>query len=191
MRSQYSEFLLFLAVRLDEERMFYCPYIYVDADSAMVRGWLLGYPKKLGTVHVTRSFPLTSAAAPAVGPGGRFGGTLALHGRRLAEAVVTLQEPAEPVPPVFGSRPIVARRHFASLYRGELNRPAVDELTRLSSEGNQISPVWCGLAALTFFPSPTEDLDRLGPLRVLRGYRYSVAMTNQHNVKVKDLKEAT
>ena len=187
-RSQYNECLIFVGARFNGESVFHCPYIYVDSDLSMVRGWLLGYPKKLGIVHTTRAFPVTSPAAPPLGPSGSFGGTLALHGRRLAEGVVRIESEAEKEAPVFGSRPIIARRHFASLYEGEHNRPAVDELTRLCGENFQISSVWAGPASLAFCASPTEDLDLLGPGKVLRGYRYSLALTNRHNIKEKDLR---
>jgi len=154
----------------------------------MVRGWLLGYPKKLAVVHSTRAFPVSSPAAPPLGPSGRFGGTLALHGRRLAEGTVSLEAEAESEAPLFGSRPIIARRHFASLYEGEHERPAVHELTRLRGEKFELSQVWAGSATLDFCPSPTEDLDLLGPVRVLRGYRYSLALTNRFNIKENDLR---
>jgi acetoacetate decarboxylase len=187
-RSQYNECILFVGARYKGEPVFHCPYIYVDSDLSMVRGWLLGYPKKLGTVHTTRAFPVTSPAAPPLGPSGRFGGTLALHGRRLAEGTVTLEEEAESGAPLFGSRPIIARRYFASLYEGEYECPAIDELTRLCGENFQLSTAWAGSAALNFYASPTEDIDLLGPVRVLRGYRYSLALTNRLNIKEHDLR---
>lgn len=41
----------------------YCPYIYVDNDSAMARGWIQGYPKKLAAVHQSRpKSPLRTGA---------------------------------------------------------------------------------------------------------------------------------
>jgi Acetoacetate decarboxylase (ADC). len=187
-RSQYNECLIFVGARFKGESVFHCPYIYVDSDLSMVRGWLLGYPKKLAVVHCTRNFPVTSPAAPPLGPSGRFGGTLALHGRRLAEGSVCLEEKAENDAPLFGSRPIIARRHFASLFEGEHDRPAVHELTRLRGENFELSAVWAGLATLDFFASPTEDLDLLGPVHVLRGYRYSLALTNRFNIKEDDLR---
>ncbi|MDV4169578.1 acetoacetate decarboxylase family protein [Rhodovulum sp. FJ3] len=187
-RSQYSECLIFVGARLGDEAVFHCPYIYVDSDLSMVRGWLLGYPKKFGNVHTTRAFNLQSPAAPALGPEGRFGGTLALHSRRLAEGTVSIEHEAEPDAPIFGSRPIIGRRHFASLYEGEQGAPAIDELTRLRGENFQISQIWEGAATLDFNESPTEDLDLLGPVKVLRGYRYSVAMSNRYNIRVENLR---
>jgi hypothetical protein len=63
----------------------------VDADFALARGLYQGYPKKLGSIHQTRPHPF-GRAAPRIGPGGRFAGTLAAADRRLAQAVVTLRE---------------------------------------------------------------------------------------------------
>jgi len=34
----------------------YCPYIFVDNDAAIARGWAQGFPKKLGSIYQTRSF---------------------------------------------------------------------------------------------------------------------------------------
>lgn len=42
----------------------WCPYIYVDNDQALARGWIQGFPKKLGTVAQTRTFTVANQAAP-------------------------------------------------------------------------------------------------------------------------------
>jgi hypothetical protein len=39
--------------------------------------------------------------------------------------------------------------------------------------------------------SPTEDLVLLGPIKVLRFHRYTVAMTNKFNTKVGDVRQAS
>lgn len=56
----------------------------------MVRGWLQGWPKKLGSVWMTRSYGLAHPAAVPLGAGARLGATLAVKDRRLAECAVTL-----------------------------------------------------------------------------------------------------
>ena len=93
-RSQYKE--CFVVVRCSFQGRTYsrCVYIWVDKDFAMVRGIHQGYPKKLGSIHQTRPHPY-GRGAPRLGPGGRFGATLAAADRRLAEAVVTLREPSD------------------------------------------------------------------------------------------------
>ena len=45
-----------------------CVYIWVDADFALARGLVQGYPKKLGSIHQTRPHPF-GRAAPRIGAG--------------------------------------------------------------------------------------------------------------------------
>ncbi len=164
------------AAALAGRRVQTCPYIYVDKDTSMARGWIQGWPKKFGEVHTTRAFPLTCKAGGPVAPGARFGGTLAANGRRLAEAVVELEGvSADPV--YLGKRPVVNMRYFPQL-AGRATAPApVWELVRSIMSGVQRTDVWEGSATLRFFPAPDNELDALQPLEVRRGYRYSMAMT--------------
>ena len=67
-----------------------CVYIWVDKDFAMYRGWIQGFPKKLGSIHMTRMFPVGRAAPHGMAPGARFGATCAANDRQVARAVVTL-----------------------------------------------------------------------------------------------------
>jgi acetoacetate decarboxylase len=84
-RSQYHEFILLVNARHRGRPVSACPYIYVDSDASMARGWIQGWPKKLGAIHTTRTFGVPTPAAPLVQPGGAFAGTLAVNGRRVAE----------------------------------------------------------------------------------------------------------
>ena len=65
-RSQYHEFFVLMDARWQDTPVSWCPYIYVDNDHAMARGWIRGFPKKLGTVAQTRSFAGPNQAAPEV-----------------------------------------------------------------------------------------------------------------------------
>jgi acetoacetate decarboxylase len=61
-RGQYKEFFVVVAGSLDGEAVTTCPYIWVDRDFALVRGWIQGFPKKLGQIEMTRSFGLDCLA---------------------------------------------------------------------------------------------------------------------------------
>lgn len=173
-RSQYHEFLLLVNAVYDGERVQTCPYIYVDRDVSMARGWIQGWPKKMGEVHTTRAFPLPSPAAPQIAAGGRFGASLSANGRRLAEATVTLERvSADPV--FLGRRPVVNVRHFPRLSAGRHDKPAVHELVRSRLSGATRTDVWEGEATLAYHAAPEQELDALAPVRVRRGYRYSSA----------------
>ena len=49
--------------------MAYCPYIWVDRDFALARGWIQGFPKKLGSIWMTRTFGLDTPADPGIRDG--------------------------------------------------------------------------------------------------------------------------
>ncbi len=189
-RAQYRECIVLASVQYEGQLMQYCPYIVVDQDTSLARGWALGYPKKMGSVWITRSMGMPSIASPRLEAGACFAGTVAVKDRRLAEGHITLSGPADNTAVTFGSRPIVALRHFPSMFEGQHEQPAVFELVRLQAENVQAGPVWTGDAALRIFDSPTEPLAALQPVKIGRGWRYSIAMTNRHNHLLRDLRQA-
>ena len=92
-RSQYKECFVVVRCTWRGEHYSRCVYIWVDKDFALARGWYQGYPKKLGSIWMTR--PVTvGRAGPRLEAGGRFGATLAANDRRLAEVSLTLTGPS-------------------------------------------------------------------------------------------------
>lgn len=175
-RGQYREFFLVVNALLDGELVTTCPYIWVDKDVALARGWIQGFPKKLGRIELTRSFPLVSRAAPAVGPGGRFAATVTANERRLAWGAVTLERETASGP-THNDPPIVNVRHFPRLEAGRHDDPAVHELVRARSRDRSVSAIWEGRAELELYESPNEELAALGPVRMGKGFRFSFAYT--------------
>ena len=75
-RSQYKECFAVVRCRWRAETWSRCVFIWVDKDFALVRGYHQGYPKKLGSIWMTR--PITVGnAGPRLEAGARFGATLA------------------------------------------------------------------------------------------------------------------
>jgi acetoacetate decarboxylase len=158
----------------------------VDKDFALVRGWIQGFPKKLGSVWQTRTFGLDTRADPGIKPGARYGGTCSTHGRRILEMTVTLErESAEG--PVHNAPPIVNVRHFPRLAAGQHEKPAVHELVRAKSRDRLMSEVWEGAATLAFSGAPTEEVDALAPVEIAKGYRFTFAYTVDDLETVKEL----
>ncbi len=175
-RSQYREFFLVVNALLGGELVTTCPYIWVDRDFALVRGWIQGFPKKLGSVWMTRTFGLDCPADPGLRPGAVLGGTLAANDRRLAQGRVTLERISEQGP-THNDPPLVNVRHFPRLAAGRHDDPAVHELVRARSRDRAISPIWEGRAALELFGAPNEEHDRLAPVRMGKGFRFTFAYT--------------
>jgi Acetoacetate decarboxylase (ADC) len=175
-RSQYKEVFVVVNGLLDGEEVTVCTYIWVDRDFALTRGWIQGFPKKLGSVWMTRTYGLPVLADPGVRPGAVFGGTVAANDRRIAEGTVTLEQVSE-AGPSHNDPPLVNVRHFPRLAAGRHDDPAVHELVRARSRNRAVSAIWEGTATLELFGAPNEEHDRLAPVRVGKGFRLSFAYT--------------
>src|ERR1700754_2338028 len=116
-RYQYREFFILLDALFEGRPVSYCPYIFVDNDAALARGWTQGYPKRLGQVFQTRYHAATGKAGPALASGSKFAGSLAAGGQRLAEGLVTLEEPLTDLSHV-EQRPDVNLLHYSRLAAG-------------------------------------------------------------------------
>lgn len=171
-RYQCRGFNVLLDAMWKGTRIAWCPYCYVDNDAALMRGWIQGYPRKFGVVHQTRAFGVASRASASIAHDGRFSASMSAHGRLLAQAGVTLREPAERLVGLLDRR-VVGRRHFPRLSASMHDKPAVDELVRSVADDLLITNIWVGEGELDFPEAYGEELEMLGPLKVGRGFRFS------------------
>jgi acetoacetate decarboxylase len=172
-RLQYKEAFVVCRVRWRGALWSRCLFIWVDKDFAMVRGHLQGYPKKLGSIHVSR--PVTvGRGGPRLEPGGRFAGTVAAYDRRLASARVTLTGPSA----TNGFVNALAMLHHRYVPRIEGDgRDSLDELVTMRGRDVELSEPWAGTAELEVHDSPVEELTSIAPIEVLGGYWRSVGTT--------------
>ena len=185
-RSQYRETIFLVSASYEGTPYAYCPFIWVDQDVALMRGFAQGWPKQIGSTWITRSYDLSSKAAPVVGPGGKFGATLAVKDRRLVEAVVTLREQTTQMPsPGFAGA--VNVRHFPELVAGRHDSPAVHELVNSSPVMSISRPSGKARPRLRFLIILTWS-SLTCPANVIAGYRFTCAMTVDDLVFIRDLK---
>jgi acetoacetate decarboxylase len=174
-RYQYREAFVLLEALFEGQAVNYCPYIFVDNDAAIARGWSQGFPKKYGSIYQTRSLSAPSPAAAPLASGSRFGASVSAHGERMATARVQLQAKVQNPATVF-NRPTVMRRYFPQLAANLRQRTApVDELTMSLTDNLAIVDVWAGSAELSIPEVRGEELHALTPLRVGKGYRLGMA----------------
>ena len=139
----------------------------------MVRGWHQGYPKKLGSIWITR--PVRHGkAGPHLEPGGRFGASVSVHDRRIVDAGFTITGPSE-TNGFVNALPMLHSRYFPSIEEGR--PPSMDELVTMKSYDWEGSEAWTGDAEIAFGSSPTEELERLAPVEPIAGYFRSVGVT--------------
>ena len=187
-RSHYREFYLVVSALVGDEEVTTCPFIWVDQDFALARGWIQGFPKKRGEVWMTRTYALQCRAAPGLRLGSQFGATCSARGRAIARAAVRLERPSE-TGSLHTAPPIVNVRHFPRLAAGHHDDPAVHELVRARSRDRAVSEVWEGAAELELFDAPAEEHTLLAPARIARGYRFTFAYTVDDLETVKELTE--
>ena len=173
-RYQYREAFVLLDAMYGDTPVMWCPYVFVDNDAALARGWTQGFPKKLGSIFQTRSYAAQSPAAAPLAPGSRFGASLSAHGQRLAEARITLRDPVEDGLSLLG-RPTVLLRYFPRLAAGHQDEPAVNELTMSIADNLAVAEAWIGDGELNLPEAHGEELHALAPIRMESGFRYSLA----------------
>ena len=173
-RYQYREFFVLLDAQYEGRPVSYCPYIFVDNDAAIARGWSQGYPKRLGQVFQTRYFAAAGKAGPSLAPGSKFAGTLTCAGQRLAHGLVTLKEPLTDLS-LLKLRPVVNLLHFPRLAAGKHDKPAVHELVENVPHDLRIEQAWTGEGSLVLPVAEGEELSDLAPLHCGVGIRASMA----------------
>jgi len=186
-RSHYKEFFIVANAMLGDEEVTTCPFIWVDQDFALVRGWIQGFPKKLGDVWMTRTYGLGGPADPGLRAGARHGATCSARGRTIADMTLTLDGPAEDGGPHHNAPPIVNVRHFPRLAAGRHDEPQVHELVRAVSRDRIASTVYAGEATLNIHEARGEEHHILAPVELGRGYRFTFAYTVDDLETVKEL----
>jgi hypothetical protein len=148
-RYQYREAFALVEALFEGKPVNYCPYIFVDNDAAIARGWTQGFPKKLGSIFQTRTFAAPSAAAAPFAKGSRFGAAWprmeSAWQPQESNSRKRFRDPAK----VF-NRPTTMRRYFPQLAADRQSKPPVDELTMSLTDNLAIVDVWAGRLSCAF-----------------------------------------
>src|SRR6185295_9164320 len=164
-RAQYTEAFAVVRCKFEGRTYSRCIYIWVDKDFAMLRGIHQGYPKKLGSIHMTRSHPY--GPAPRLQGGAVFGATLAAADRRIADAVITLRGEVEKNGFVNG-HPMAHHRWLPAIDgKGDAHNEVI-ESTAAKFEGAK--PWRAKIEHFALFRSPTEELALLEVRELIGGY---------------------
>jgi hypothetical protein len=172
--AQYKECIAVVEVERTEGLAMYCPFIYVDQDLSMARGWLQGWPKKFGSIWLTRSYDLDHPAAAPLRPGTALGASLSVKDRRLVDAALSITgEAAEPIgflsAPTFG---LIANPTL--LGAPDRGTPTV---ARAVVDQRIIGSAISASGELRIYDSPRDELSLLRPHHVRRASTCSVALT--------------
>ena len=178
-RAQYKEFFVVLAATYRGEPVTRCPFMWVDKGMPLVRGLIQGFPKKPGSIWITRPVSV-GRAGPRLAPGGRFGASLSSSERRIAEATLTLTGESEEGPTV-NSPPLFNTRFFPAW---EEDAAPIDEHVWAGGYDRDVSPIWEGDATLRFHESPADELADLAPREVGKGFWFSFGYSVDYGRRV-------
>jgi hypothetical protein len=164
--AQYRETIVVLEIAAkpgvgDARLCFYCPLIYVDQDISLLRGWLQGWPKKIGQTWLTRSMPLIHPAAAPLSAGSQLGASLSVKERRLVDASVTLSGEKA------GRLGFLAAPTIGAIGWPDLTQPGSVAVPRYLRADiiDRVESGWVGgSATLRFHDHPVEELALLGPV---------------------------
>ncbi|WP_431121736.1 acetoacetate decarboxylase family protein [Variovorax paradoxus] len=159
--AQYRETIVVLEIAPGQgaDAHFYCPLIYVDQDISMLRGWLQGWPKKIGQTWLTRSLPLEHPAAAPLSNGSRLGASLSVKERRLVDATVTLTDEKA------GRLGFLSAPTIGAVGWPDLTQPGIPAAARYLRADivDRVESGWTqGRATLRFHEHPVEELSLLG-----------------------------
>ena len=161
--AQYRETIVVLEIeRPDGARCMYCPAIWVDQDTSLLRGLLQGWPKKMGSTWLTRSLPLDHPAAAPLRAGSRLGASLAMKDRRVIEAQATITG-ATGRPLGFLALPTIGAVGWPDLRQPD----RLPDLTLVRPEINQrVNSGWHEAeASLRLMSHPEEEIGLLGNIQ--------------------------
>ncbi|WP_338603110.1 acetoacetate decarboxylase family protein [Sulfolobus tengchongensis] len=183
MLTQYNESAVGVKVYYEGGIYQYYPFMWVDKDFAVIRGWLNGFPKKIANIQLTRFHPLLpQISEPKAGV--VVGGYVARGSSLLFKIKVTLKEKIEK-PPTFG--PTLLIRDYPAEGEGETN---VLELVRLDLQDLKVTDVWKGDVEIEIGKGINDEVDSFKIIEKLGGYYYKIGFRIPGTKLIKKLSES-
>jgi len=159
---QYNEAAFFVEVSLGGEHYAYCPFMYVDTDLALLRGYVVGFPKKIARITYTKIHPLLHGEP---GPGLRLVGFVARSLYLLIKLGVEIGGGEVKDMPLL--RRLLLLRYFPAMGEG---LSGVEELVNLNADIKVNG--WRGVGRLEVMDSPNDELSPLSPTGDVEGYYF-------------------
>jgi acetoacetate decarboxylase len=166
---QYMEGAIGLKVNFEGKNYLYFPFMWVDKDWALVRGWLDGYPKKIAKIAMTKFHPLLPKYnKPEAGL--KLGGYVVRGGGIMFRLQVELEDKTDSIP-VRNFGPFLNIRRFAS--RGDEEEDLYEIVSRVRDE-SILGEIWKGKANLELGGYVNDEVDLLKIEKIVAGYYYTM-----------------
>lgn len=169
-RAVYKECIVLLQCSFQGEVGYLVPFIWVDNDFTLMRGFIQGFPKTLGRIYMTKLHDMN----PLVGgrqAGAKLKGICEACGERVVEGSLILKEKADhsELPKV----KFFLLRHMPSI---EDPQKAVVHEIATSIASLEVGNIWKGDADVKFSGAFAEELQHLMPIDVQGGFYHSAGL---------------
>lgn len=167
---QYREATVFIKVRYEGKTYAYCPFMWVDKDLPLMRGFIVGFPKKIAYIELTKLHPQIPYYN-GLREGISLGGFAIRSNYLLFKLKVKLERKANKIPlDDFG--PWLLPRYLPEI--GELK--GVNELVTFETEYLKYGEIWEGKGEVIIGGGLNDEVELFKPVRILKGYYYSVGL---------------
>lgn len=159
-RTQYKECLIKLYCSLNNDPFWYVPISWVTADFSLLRGFIMGFGKKMGSIHITKYHEMH----PLLG-NKKVGSLISCHcesphNMRIATTIKLTKKVDFDTAPVSG---MCVTRHFPSIQNGR--DVEIRQLTKLVVKDYAKKEVWQGTG--TVHISGNEEIAKLQPTKII------------------------
>lgn len=164
----YCEAAFSIACTHNGKAGYFPVFVWVDREWSLVRGWLNGYPKKLGQISIARPHALNPIAG-GLKVGAVAGGICSRHGFTLLRLGIEVERAGDAGdlkarPATFGYR------HWPAL---DPSHAVVSEIVEVNRTDLAIDAVWVGKPILEVGDAPDEELEWFRDRELLSGVLYS------------------
>lgn len=162
--THYMEAAVGIKVKYGGKDHLYYPYMWVDHDFALMRGFLSGYPKKIANIDYTRFHKLLPKYKKP-GRGTILSGYVSRYSGMIFRITMTLEKRIE--------RPVSFGPLLTLKMKEERENYSFD-LFRLEMQDFVYDDVWSGKFTLEIGDPRNEEIDKFVISENLSGYYYSV-----------------
>jgi acetoacetate decarboxylase len=182
---QYMEGAIGLKVKYKDKGYLYYPFMWVDKDWALVRGWLDGFPKKLAKIVMTRLHPLLPKYN-SLKRGLKMGGYVTRGGGVMFRLQLEVQEKTDSIPTKdFG--PLLTIRRYSA--RGEGEGDVYEIVSRVRDE-SALGEIWKGSVKVELGGYVNDEVDKLRIEEVFAGYYFTQYFKVSQTLLIDSLKKA-
>lgn len=163
-KSQYKEFLVKIYCEYENRFFWYVPVSWVTTDFSLLRGFLMGFGKRIGNIHITRAH-LLNPLNNKPNKGASVVGICNSNNDINVKIKLTLksQELTDP----FAGTGMLVMKHFP----GE-KTPIIHELAELKVDEYKRDNYWLADGKLLRFESEFEEIKNLNLRKVIFARKY-------------------